>query len=110
MSISKGDSNLKLIHDKVKEAITNDTENSCLMSNEKYEYYNEVSYTHSFSNDNFDDHSTLDYDNNVVDNHMPYDELLDAFDELFVEYKKIASKNSYLKKHVVSPIIELNFF
>ena len=80
------------------------------MSNEKDEYYNEVSYTHSFSNDSFDDHSTLDYDNNVVDNHMPYDELLNAFDELFVEYKKIASKNSYLKKHVVSPIIELNFF
>ena len=67
------------------------------MSNEKDEDYNE-SYAHSFSNENFDDHTALYYDGNVVNDHMPYDELLDAFEKLFVESKKIASKNNILKK------------
>ena len=38
---------------------------------------------------------------------MSYDELLDAFEESFVESNKITSKNSVLKKQVVSLIIEL---
>ena len=80
---------------------------SHLMTNEKEVDYDEKFYTHSFSSDNFDDHSTLDDDNDVVDDHMPYDELLDAFDELFVEFKKIVSKNSILKKQVTSLVIEL---
>ena len=43
------------------------------MSNEKDEHYNEVSYAHSFSNDSFDDHSALYYDDDVIDDHMSYD-------------------------------------
>ena len=71
---------------------------SYLMSNEKDENYNKVSYIHSFLNDKFDDHSTLYHDNDVVDDHMAYDELLDSFEELLIESKKIASKNNILNK------------
>ena len=79
-------------------------------SNEKEEDYSEVLYAHSFSNDSFDDHSALYYDDDVIDDHIPYDELLDAFEKSYVESKKIASKNSVLKKQVASLIIELKFF
>ena len=67
-SISKENSHLQLTHEKVEEAI-NDTAKSYLMSNEKDEDYNEVSYAHSFSNDYFDDHSNLYYDD-VVNDHV----------------------------------------
>ena len=63
----------------------------------KNEDYNEVSYTHSFSNDSFD-HLALYYDDHIIDDHMSYDELLDAFEESFIESKKIVSKISILKK------------
>ena len=55
--------------------------NEMVNSNKKEEDYNEVSYAHSFLNDNFEDHSNLYYDDDVDDDHMPYDELLDAFEE-----------------------------
>ena len=103
LSIIRKDSHQKLTHDKKDEAIINEMANS----NEKNVDYNEVSYAHSFSNDSFDDYSALYYDDDIVDDHVPYDELLDAFDELFVESKKLASKNSTLKKHIASLIIEL---
>ena len=76
-------------------------------SNEKEEDYNEVFYAHSFSNDNFDNHSILYYDDDVVDDHMSYDEQLEAFEESIVESKKIASKNSALKNQATSLMIEL---
>ena len=37
---------------------------------------------------------------------MPYDKFLDAFDKLFIEYKKIASKNSNLNKYISSLMIK----
>ena len=38
---------------------------------------------------------------------MPHDELLDTFEELYVESKKITSKNSVLKKQVAFLVIAL---
>ena len=38
---------------------------------------------------------------------MPYDKVIDAFKESFVEVKKIVFKNSAIKKHVASFMIEL---
>ena len=84
LSISKEDLHLKLTYDKVDEAIVNDMTNS----HENDVDYNEVSYAYFFSSDIFDDHSNLYYDD-VVNDHMSYDELLNAFEELFVESKKI---------------------
>ena len=46
----------------------------------------------------------------IVDDHMPYDELLDAFEELFVESKKIIFKNNVLKKQLASLMIEFKIF
>ena len=106
LSISKEDFHLKLTRHKVVEAIINDMTNSCLMSKEKDEDCNEVFYAHSFSNNSFD-HSNLYYDDDIVNHHMPYNELLDAFDELFVEFNKVVSKNNVLKKQVASLVIEL---
>ena len=84
LSTSEEDFHQKLTHNKGEEAIIKDMVNSCLISNEKAEDYNEVSYAHSFSNNSFDDHSPLYFDNDVVDDHMPYNELLDSFEKLFI--------------------------
>ena len=84
MSISKEDYYQKITHEKEEEVIINDMANSCLMLNEKDEDYNEISYSHSFSNDSFD-HSALYYDAHIIDDHMSYDELLDAFEESFIK-------------------------
>ena len=84
LSINKKNSHQKLTHGKKDEAIINEMVNS----NEKKKDYNDVSCVHSFLNDNFDNHSNLYYDDNVVDDHMSYDELLDAFKELFIGLKK----------------------
>ena len=100
MSISKNNFHQKLTHDKEDEAIINEMTNSI----KKDEDYKEVLYTHSFSNDSSDDHSNLYYYDDVND-HIPYDELLDVFKESFVKSKKIACKNSVLKKHVASLMI-----
>ena len=102
LSISKRDSYQKLTHGKKDEAIITKIANS----NENDVDYNEVFYVHSFSNDSFDDHSNLYYD----DDHMPYDELLDAFKESSVESRKIVSKNSALKKHIASLMTALENF
>ena len=39
----------------------------------------------AINDDSFDDHSALYYDDDGIDDHISYDELLDAFEKLFVK-------------------------
>ena len=66
LSISDEDYHLKLTQENLEKNI-NDMAKSYLISNEKDEDHNEESYTHSFSNDSFDDHSALYYDDDVIE-------------------------------------------